>query len=58
MFLLFECDIIAEVMGVKQEVPALLTQAERLFLKNKLVLFSARFGSLTSHLCYDGHCLV
>lgn len=58
MFLLFQCDIITEIMGVKQEVPAPLTQAERLFLKNKLVLFAARFGSLTSHLCCDGHCLV
>lgn len=38
MFLLFrECDIIKEIMGVKQEVPALMTQEETLFLQNKLM---------------------
>lgn len=53
-------------MGVKQEVPALLTQAERLFYagsnslisQNNLVLLYVRSGSLTSHLCDDEHCLV
>ncbi len=53
-------------MGVKQEEPALLTQAERLFhaesysliSQNKLFFLYARYVSLTSHLCYDKHSLV
>lgn len=45
-----------EFTGVKQEVPALLTQAERLFSGNKQPAWWS-FGSLMSHLCYDERCV-